>query len=609
MPIVGQIQPNYLHPHVATYINDNTEFQDAAAARVDDNIKMMYVITSPRGRDNVFLTHKNEYDWLAEYGNPKMDLYGQAGYMAYNSLATGLCTVKTMRVMPEDAKYANALIGLKVKVDDTVPETKKLLVKHTCSFNDTITSKGDLLAALEGIRVSDPDEQGYITIPLMAVYSLGRGVYGNEYRIRVAQSIQMDRENDYKNIKVEILGTEKGLKSLGFFEGAIYPEALEGKRSIYVQDYVNDVTTGSGDINIEIDPAALVQFAEIYNEINPDADIKTLDIFGFLDKTQKVLPGIEIQEDSVILDTIEGIPLSGGSDGAFANADSLTRQAAINAVLVKAFKGEIDKSILSRRRVPADVILDAAYDAEVKRALVDLAVSRNASGLYLDAGHLSTAAQALDWAEEMINMAPWLLSKNVQCYKVRDPFTYRPMTVSITYHFATAIPAHFKNKGRHIPFAGPDVRITNMIPGTLLPVIDSDDKELKEQLYVKRVNFFECVSENIFQRGAQTTAQNIWSDLSEEHNMHELFDIKRVIEDYATSRIYNFAEVEDRNRFTEDARMLFANRIGTRLRSLDVRFEMNKWEEERSILHCYIEVIFKTIAKRVIVEIDINKRV
>ena len=123
------------------------------------------------------------------------------------------------------------------------------------------------------------------------------------------------------------------------------------------------------------------------------------------------------------------------------------------------------------------------------------------------------------------------------------------------------------------------------------------------------IRLFESVSENIFQRGAQTTAQNIWSDLSEEHNMHELFDIKRTIEDYASSVIYNFAEIEDRNRFTEDARMLFSNRIGTRLRSLDVRFEMNKWEEERSILHCYIEVIFKTIAKRVIVEIDINKRV
>lgn len=609
MPIVGQIQPNYLQPHVATYINDNTEFNDSAAPRVDDSVKMMYVTTSPRGRDNVFLTHTNEFDWLAEYGRPRIDLYGQAGYMAYNSLATGLCTVKTMRVMPADAAYANALIALKVKVDDSVPESKKLIVKHICSFQEKMTDKGDLLAALEGLRSEDPDDEGFTTLPLMAVYSLGRGIYGNEYRVRITQSIQMDRENDYKNIKVEILGTEKGLKSLGFFEGTIHPEGLQGKRSIYIQDFVNDVTTGSGDINIEIDPSTVLAFTELYKEVNPDATAETVDLFGFLDRTQKPMKGIEIAQDTVVLDNIEGVPLSGGSDGEFATADSVTRQEFINAMYVKAFKGEIDKSILSRRRVPADVLLDAAYDAEVKRSLIDLAVARNASGLYIDSGYLTTTAQAVDWATEMENMSPYLLSKNTQCYKVRDPFTFRPMTVSITYHFATAIPAHFKNRGKHVPFAGPDVRITNMIPGTLLPVIDSDDKDLKEELYIKRVNFFESVSENIYQRGAQTTAQNIWSDLSEEHNVHELYDIKRVIEDYAASKIYNFAEVEDRNRFTEDARMLFANRIGTRLRDFTVKFEMNKWEEERSILHCYIEIIFKTIAKRVIIEIDINKRV
>jgi len=45
------------------------------------------------------------------------------------------------------------------------------------------------------------------------------------------------------------------------------------------------------------------------------------------------------------------------------------------------------------------------------------------------------------------------------------------------------------------------------------------------------------------------------------------------------------------------------------VRDADVSFAMNKWEEERSILHCYLWVIFKTINKRQIIEIDINKRV
>lgn len=607
MPIVGQIQPSYLHPHVATYINDNTEFTDQAAGVVDDSIKLFYVITSQKGRDNVFLTHTNQYDWLKEYGNPNMDLYGQAGYMAHASLSTGVCTVKTMRVMPEDATYSNALIALKVKVDET--SGKKLIVKHTCSFRSDAQDKGDLLAALEALREEEPDLEGFITLPLAAFYCVGRGTYGDEFRVRVAQSLQMDRENDYKNCKVEILGTEGGLSSLGFFEGAIYSGALDGKRSIYIEDYVNDISTGSGHINMYIEPSTIAQFTQMYAEINPAATVETIDIFGFLSKDSKELTGIEVAADTVILDGIEGIPLCGGSNGNFDVADATIRQANINAVLVKAMKGQIDKSIKSRRRVPADVMLDCCYDAEVKRAMLDLANSRNASAFYMDAGKLTTTAQAIDWADEMLNLSPYLLSKNIQCYKIRDPFTYRPITVTINYLFATAIPMHFKDKGKHVPFAAANIKLTGHINGTLLPVIDSDDSELKEELYTKRVNFFEAVSETVNQRACQTTAQLKWSDLSEEHNVHELYDIKRVIEDYAATRIYNFAEVEDRNRFTEDAKALFANRIGTRLRSIDVSFEMNAWEEERSILHCYIGIIFKTIAKRVIIEIDVNKRV
>ena len=604
MPIVGQIQPSYLHPHVATYINDNTEFTDEAAGVVDDSIKLFYVVVSKKGRDNVFLTHTNEYDWLKEYGNPNMDLYGQAGYMAHASLSTGVCTVKTMRVMPEDATYSNALITLKVKEDNG-----KLIVKHACSFRDDIRDKGDLLAGLEALREELPDVDGFITLPLAAFYCVGRGVYGDEFRVRVCQSMQMDRENDYKNCKVEILGTETSLSSLGFYEGAIYSGALDGKRSIYIEDYVNDISTGSGHVNMYIDPGTVAQFTEMYKAINPDIDEKTIDVFGFLNKASKELPGIEIDPATVILDGVEGVPLSGGSDGNFAETDPVIRQANITAMLVKAMKGEVDKSIKSRRRVPADVMLDCCYDAEVKRAMLDLANIRNASALYLDAGKLTTTAQAIDWADDMINLSPYLLSKNIQCYKIRDPFTYRPITVTITYLFATAIPMHFKNKGKFVPFAAANVKLTGHIRGTLLPVIDSDDSELKEELYTKRVNFFEAISETVYQRACQTSAQLIWSDLSEEHNVHELYDIKRVIEDYAATRIYNFAEVEDRNRFTEDAKALFANRIGTRIRSLDVSFDMNSWEEERSILHCYISIIFKTIAKRVIIEIDVNKRV
>lgn len=604
MPIVGQIQPSYLHPHVKTYINDNTEFQDGAAVHVDDNIKFFYVITSRKGRDNQFITHKDTYEWIREYGNPNINLYGQAGYNAWASLNTGKATVKTMRIMPEDATYSNALIGLQIKEEDD-----KLTVRHTCSFRDDIQDQGDLMGALENLRNEVPDADGFITLPLAAFYCAGRGAYGDEFRVRLTQTMQMDKENDYKNCKVEVIGTENGLATLGIFEGTIHPDGLDGKRSIFIEDYINDPSTGSNHVNMLLEPSTLKIVTEMYKKLNEDITEETIDVFGFMDKLQKMLPNIEIDADTVALDGIEGIPLSGGSDGAFGDTDPVKRQEAIDAMLIKAFKGEIDRAITSRRRVPSDVILDAGYSAEVKRELLNLAVKRNASALYLDCGKLTTIAEVCDWADDNINLDARLLSKNTQCYKIRDPFSYKPIVVTITYLFASEIVSHFKSKGRHVPFAAANVRLKNHIKGSLLPVIDYEDSDIKEYLYERRVNFFEAISEDVFQRGSQTTAQQIWSDLSEEHNIHELYDIKRIIEDYASNKIYNFAEVSDRTRFTQDAKELFSNRIGITLRSLDVRFEMNAWEEERSILHCYIEIVFKTIAKRVIIEIDVNKRV
>lgn len=630
MPVVGQIQPNYLQPHAASIVNDNTEFTDTAAPIVDNSLKSFYVITSGRGRDNVFLTHENEFDWLKEYGTPNLDLYGQAGYQAVASLHTNYCKVKTMRLMPLDAKYSNALVAIKHKTVDVKgeptdpedPETapvvgKKLQVKFVSSYQDDATDTATLLTALEALRTDTPDKDGWETVPLMTTWSLGRGVYGDEYRLRATQSKQLDRENDYKNVKFDVLGTSDGLKSLEFFEGAINPEAIENKRSIYAEDILNDTIEGSKHLNVFIDPTTQKIMLDLYlstfeEDKKPEIDVKEFDIFGFKNKLGISLPNVEIISDdtSVALDGVQGIILSGGSDGSLdPKIDATTRQESIDELLVKAFKGEINKSILSRRRVPADFILDANYSAEPKKALSDLIVKRNDCLGYLDAGIISTTTEAINWAEENENLSPWQISKNCQHFKIRDPFTYKIIPMTVSYYLAKALPEHYMLKGKFIPFAGPNVRLDGIIRDSLLPVVDADDKDIKEELYTKRVNYFETISETVYQRGCQGTAQLKWSDLSEEHNVAELLDIKRTIENYAADRIYDFAEVEDRNRFTEDGKRLFSNRIGTRVRTLDIYFDATPWEEERSILHCYIAIIFKSIAKRITVEIDINKRV
>ena len=76
----------------------------------------------------------------------------------------------------------------------------------------------------------------------------------------------------------------------------------------------------------------------------------------------------------------------------------------------------------------------------------------------------------------------------------------------------------------------------------------------------------------------------------------------------STTPLNKFAEEADRRLFTANAKEIFSSWEGNRVRSIDVKFDMNAFEEKRSILHCYGEIVFKTIGKRSTIEIDVNPR-
>ena len=87
-----------------------------------------------------------------------------------------------------------------------------------------------------------------------------------------------------------------------------------------------------------------------------------------------------------------------------------------------------------------------------------------------------------------------------------------------------------------------------------------------------------------------------------------LLEIKDIAEKESLSKRYNFAEPSDRALFTEMLKEK-VKKLKDSVRNIDVLYSMTPWEEQRSILHCYIEVTFKTIVKSSIVEININSRV
>jgi hypothetical protein len=251
---------------------------------------------------------------------------------------------------------------------------------------------------------------------------------------------------------------------------------------------------------------------------------------------------------------------------------------------------------------------------EVQQQLGDGVVRTIAMGstdcqLYLDAGIQPTTESVILWAESMKGKRGRLISTECQHYDIKDPFTGKRTTVTTTYFLASIMSKVLQENGLNTAITGEAyAKLSGHIKNSLYPIIDADDKEVKEKLYGLKVNYFEAIGENNFIRATQSTSQEINSDLSEENNMRVTLDIKRNLEAMNLSKIYNLAEPEDRKLYKEAADRLIAEYRGM-CRDAQVDFAMSKYEEERNILHCYLSIIFKSMVKVGIIEIDINPRV
>ena len=600
--------PDYDHPFNVTLINDNSAI-DFRGEAIPERVNYLCVFVGGKGRDNKLLKMTTKNDFIKEFGKPDILKYGQPILNAYASIADAYSHAYCMRVMPQDALYSNIIVSMKYRVVDGNLEVK--MVRET----EMMLNNGD---QLEGIllekRNDEEDEAGYKTMPLFAMRCLGRGVYGDSFRIRLTGVIRRKSVIDYRPYRLEILDIEEGNTVVESFDGCLYDYAANA-RSLMLADVVDGETTYSNKIALIMNEDA---FEVVYNEYRKMFDDQGLEcpvenhrlfdpIFGLHNNKTKI-SNLVINNEELALDRLDGVPLMGGHDGSFANGIDIEGEDLENLYL-KAFSGGLDKAILSPRRTPVKFILDANYPLSVKREIVQLATKRYDAFVYLDAGILTTHDEGIIFGEDTVDMNYRIVSKGYQHYKIRDPFNGKKVEVTYTYHLANNLARHIELIGSHVPFTGEAyATLTGAVKNSLLPVLDEYDEEYKEQLYDLRLNYYEALGENIFARGTQVTAQDLNSDLSEEHNMIMTLEIKDIAEKETIARRYNFAEPEDRQLFTE---VLTERTKSYRdvVRSIQVIYDMTKEEEARSILHCYVEITFKTIAKSSIVEININKRV
>lgn len=357
--------------------------------------------------------------------------------------------------------------------------------------------------------------------------------------------------------------------------------------------------------------------APVVDDVDPiPYTISSWDMFGynrFTKENDEFMEVVNANEEGLKLFDLEGVGLLNGDDGAMSESQpESVREAAMDAAYIKVFTGESNRYLLSARRTPIDMVLDANLSINVKKQMAAFAVQRADHLLRLDFGLLQTTTDILKMNTSLGTLDSWLISKNAGMMYTNDPITGKKIPVSITLWMANAYPTHVAQFGWYTPFAGERYATLTgySSPKSVKPVYDEDlDAETLEELYDDhRINYIEAADENTLFRGTQVTSQKKYSDLSRENNVMTTLEIKRRIQRLIYNNRYNWTESADIQNFKEDCEQVFSSYIGTRCKSLTIEVSQTAWEKVRYILHVYLSVVFRTYQERGIVEIDLNPR-
>lgn len=374
---------------------------------------------------------------------------------------------------------------------------------------------------------------------------------------------------------------------------------------------------------------ALDEF-DIFYGVNPDSTTSHPGIQFIKKLTSDVNTGAEgykaadyTNADVVDFQSATGLQLKNGSNGYFDNPRKVeeiadqqkitvqwTKDQEVEECYNNAFNGTYDKRILSKTRMGISAIFDANYPYSVKQTIADIVEVRQDTRAFLDTGIVNTLSTSS--ARSLINLYGIFdnrdISVDIHNYKVTDPDTGKKCNVTISYFNAQQYADHINAGNFYRPMVKDYCQLSGHVRDSLLPVIDDYEKELKEMLKNARLNYYEPIDDNVYQRGIQNTTQKDESDCLEENNVCILHELVNAIEKDANSEIYNFADIDTRSTFVNTEKAKYDSWTGTYVDSWDLTFATSTYEFNHQIMHLYISMTFRGLNKIVVAEVDLNKR-
>jgi hypothetical protein len=274
----GDSALQFLHPSVTSTIrSEELSFQGG-----NGQLKMLAVFTSEKGEDNKVVRYTSPDEFVFKTGKPNMKKHGQVAYNVMNWLKSG-GEVFGLRVMPENAGYAHAILNILTRVESKKVADKSgnsvsfpnVILKPAVAFTEVNNTSASLLEyELKKARTEETID-GFTNHLLFAVYPKGRGKAYNNLGFRITLNTSFDEIYDFRVYNFEVIQFDE-YNTANIIEGPFYvslsPDAMSSSNeSMFIEDVINKY---SEHFNLVFNEDA---FADLAFTINPHVNPMKID--------------------------------------------------------------------------------------------------------------------------------------------------------------------------------------------------------------------------------------------------------------------------------------------------------------------------------------------
>lgn len=307
----------------------------------------------------------------------------------------------------------------------------------------------------------------------------------------------------------------------------------------------------------------------------------------------EALKGIRLDTDGIDLQYTYGQTLLSGSNGSFGDYP-INNEATWIKQAKEALDGTYDKVIFNLDQYMLTAWIDANYPAEVKRAVETLATFREDFMYFRDQGLDVTSVDHVDmnWCDEAHNM---FCATYPQSYEVLDPYTRRPIKVTIGYSLARLLVQHCDN-GCILPTAGlkHGMVLDDCIYGTLsfAPTICPDpDGNQKEQLDDLRANYATYIDNQLVIE-ALYTSQERYSQWSFVNNVMGIQEVVKALRRRCPAIRYSFIDGEDLEMYKAEIEEVLA-KYRPNFKTLELEYKEDATYSLNKIFYAVLKVVYR----------------